>query len=81
AVAYLGAVKSRRATVGTQIGCGVWMTAAAVWTIFDWPNLWGPPAGGGLIGFAVVGSAMILWAFWHGNRELARRASAETEVS
>ena len=50
--------------------------AAGLWTAFDWPNLWGPPASAGLIAFAVVGSAMILWAFWHGNCELARKAAA-----
>lgn len=77
AVAYLSAVRSRRATIGTQVGCVVWVVAAVVWTAFDWPNLWGPPPGAGLIAFAVVGSAMILWAFWHGNRELARKATAD----
>lgn len=73
AVAYLTAVRSRRATIGTQVGCAVWVAAAGVWTAFDWPNLWGPEPGPGLIVFAIVGSGMILWAFWHGNRELARR--------
>ena len=78
AVAYLSAVRSRRATIGTQVGCVVWIVAAALWTAFDLPNLWGPPPGAGLIAFAVVGSAMILWAFWHGNRELARKAASTT---
>ena len=73
-VAYLTAVRSQRATIGTQVGCAIWIGAAVLWTVFDWPNLWGPPTGLGLIGFSVVGS-MILWAFWHGNRELARRAA------
>ncbi len=76
-VAYLTAVKSQRATIGTQVGCAIWIGAATLWTIFDWPNLWGPAPGPGLIAFAVVGSAMILWAFWSGNRELARRAVEE----
>ena len=74
-VAYLTAVRSQRATIGTQVGCAIWIVAAVLWTVFDWPNLWGPPTGPGLIGFSVVGSMMILWAFWHGNRELARRAA------
>lgn len=72
-VAYLSAVRSRRATIGTQVGCVIWVIAAVAWTAFDWPNLWGPEPGAGLIAFAVVGSMMILWAFWHGNRELARK--------
>jgi glycerol-3-phosphate acyltransferase PlsY len=73
-VAYLTAVKSQRATIGTQVGCAIWIVAAVLWTAFDWPNLWGPETGPGLIVFSVVGSIMILWAFWHGNRELARQA-------
>jgi hypothetical protein len=78
-VAYLTAVRSQRATIGTQVGCAIWIAAAVLWTVFDWPNLWGPPTGAGLIGFSVVGSMMILWAFWHGNRELARRAAEGSE--
>ncbi len=74
-VAYLGAVKSRRATIGTQMGCLIWMAASLVWTAFDWPNLWGPAPGRGMLAFSVLGSSMILWAFWHGNRELARKAA------
>lgn len=75
-VAYLTAVRSQRATIGTQVGCAIWIVAAVAWTAFDWPNLWGPETGPGLIVFSVVGSALILWAFWHGNRELARKAAA-----
>ena len=75
-VAYLTAVRSQRATIGTQVGCAIWIVAAVAWTAFDWPNLWAPETGPGLIVFSVVGSALILWAFWHGNRELARKAAA-----
>ena len=74
-VAYLGAVKSKRATIGTQMGCLIWMAASLVWFAFDWPNLWGPAPGRGMLAFSVIGSSMILWAFWHGNRELARKAA------
>ena len=77
AVAYLSAVKSQRATLGTQVGCAIWVSASVLWWAFEWPNLWGPKPGAGLVAFSVVGSAMILWAFWHGNRELARKAAAE----
>ena len=76
AVAYLTAVRSQRATIGTQVGCVGWVVAAVLWTVFDWPNLWGPAPGPGLVAFSVVGASMILWAFWHGNRELAQRAAA-----
>jgi len=74
-VAYLGAVKSKRATIGTQMGCLIWMAASLLWFAFDWPNLWGPAPGRGMLAFSVIGSSMILWAFWHGNRELARKAA------
>ena len=63
AVALLSAVRSGRATLGTQIGCAIWIVAAGLWWAFDWPNLWGPEPGPGLLVFAVVGSALILWAF------------------
>ena len=75
-VAYLGAVKSKRATIGTQMGCVIWMAASLLWWAFDWPNLWGPAPSRGMLAFSVIGSAMIMWAFWHGNRELARQAGA-----
>ena len=63
AVAYLGAVKAQRTLVGTQLGCVVWIVAAALWWAFDLPNLWGPPPGPGLLAFSVAGTAMILLAF------------------
>ena len=74
-VAYLSAVRSQRATIGTQVGCVIWVAASVLWWSLDLPNLWGPAPGPGLVAFAVVGSAMILWAFWHGNRALARDAA------
>ena len=69
AVALLSAVRSGRATLGTQIGCGIWVAASALWWAFDWPNLWGPAPGPGLLAFAVIGSAMILRAFNVAKRE------------
>jgi len=70
AVALLSAVRSGRATLGTQIGCAIWVVASALWWIFDWPNLWGPEPGPGLLAFALIGSALILHAFG-----VARRAA------
>ena len=64
-VALLGAARSRRAVVGTQIACGIWVAASVVWWRFGWSNLWGPTPDLWLVVFAVTGSAMILWAFWH----------------
>ena len=74
-VAMLGAARSRRAVIGTRIACGIWVAAAVAWTVFDWPNLWGPPPGPMLIVFSVLGAGMIVWAFWHADRT-ARRAAA-----
>ncbi len=76
-VAVLGAMRSRRATVSTQIACAIWVVAAVLWTVFDWPNLWGPEPGPLLVVFAVVSSAMILWAF----RDAARRTASAAEAA
>jgi acyl phosphate:glycerol-3-phosphate acyltransferase len=62
-VAFLGAARSRRAVVGTRVGCAVWTIAATLWWVFDWSNLWGPDPSGWLVVSAVLGSGMILWAF------------------
>ncbi len=66
---------SRRAAVGTRIACTIWVVAAVLWTVFDWPNLWGPEPGPLLVVFAVLGSAMILWAFADGARRAAGGAA------
>ncbi len=62
-VALLSALRSRRAELGTRVGCAVWVLSACLWWVFEWPNLWGPAPGPGLLAFSVAGSAMILWAF------------------
>jgi glycerol-3-phosphate acyltransferase PlsY len=73
-VAFLGAARWRRAATATRIACGIWVGAAAAWWGFGWSNLWGPEPSGWLLAFAVVGSALILWAFDHTERA-ARRAA------
>jgi acyl phosphate:glycerol-3-phosphate acyltransferase len=76
-VAVLGAFRSRRAVVGTQIACAIWVAAAVVWTAFGWPNLWGPEPGPLLVIFAILSSAMILWAFADAARRAAAAGAAE----
>ncbi len=74
-VAFLGAARSRRAETATRIACGIWVGAAALWWAFGWSNLWGPEPSGWLLASAVVGAALILWAFDHAER-VARRTAA-----
>jgi glycerol-3-phosphate acyltransferase PlsY len=63
AVAGASALKSRRAELGTQVACGVWVVSALVWWLADLPNLWGPDPSVGLFLFSVIGSSMILYKF------------------
>jgi glycerol-3-phosphate acyltransferase PlsY len=62
-VAGASALRSRRADVGTQVAALVWIASAAIWWAADLPNLWGPDPSVGLLLFAVIGSAMILYTF------------------
>jgi hypothetical protein len=63
AVAGASALKSRRADIGTQVACFIWIVSAAVWWLADLPNLWGPDPSVGLFLFALIGSTMILYKF------------------
>jgi acyl phosphate:glycerol-3-phosphate acyltransferase len=76
-VAGASALRSRRADVGTQVAALVWVVSAAIWWAADLPNLWGPDPSVGLLLFAVIGSAMILYKF----RVTARRVAAATAAS
>ena len=60
-VAGASALKSRRADLGTQVACLIWIASAAIWWAADLPNLWGPDPSVGLLVFALIGSAMILY--------------------
>lgn len=71
--AFLGAARSKRAVVGTQMACAIWVTAAVLWTRYGWTNVWGPHPNGWLVAFSVAGAGMILWAFWHAERVKTRR--------
>jgi glycerol-3-phosphate acyltransferase PlsY len=70
-VAGASALRSRRADIGTQVACLVWIASAAIWWAADLPNLWGPDPSGGLLLFALIGSTMILYKF----RAAARRVA------
>jgi glycerol-3-phosphate acyltransferase PlsY len=71
AVAGASALKSRRADLGTQVACFVWIVSALVWWLADLPNLWGPDPSVGLFLFAVIGSTMILYKFRAAARKVA----------
>lgn len=62
-VAGASALRSRRADIGTQVACVVWVVSALVWWLADLPNLWGPDPSVGLFLFSVIGSTMILYKF------------------
>ena len=55
--------KSKRADIGTQVACLIWIASAAIWWAADLPNLWGPDPSIGLLLFALIGSTMILYKF------------------
>jgi acyl phosphate:glycerol-3-phosphate acyltransferase len=73
AVAGASALRSRRADLGTQVACFVWIVSALVWWLADLPNLWGPDPSVGLFVFAVIGSTMILCKFRVAVRRVATR--------
>lgn len=77
AVAFLGAIRSHRAIVGTRIGCAVWIVASVLWWGFGWSNLWGPAPSRWLVVFSIVGSGMILWAFRNATRPTPAREGGE----
>jgi glycerol-3-phosphate acyltransferase PlsY len=63
AVAAAGAVRTRHPE-RTIWGNGVvWIGSALLWWLADLPNLWGPAPTGGLVAFAAISSAMIVWKF------------------
>jgi acyl phosphate:glycerol-3-phosphate acyltransferase len=76
AVAGASALRSRRADLGTQVACFVWIVSALVWWLADLPNLWGPDPSVGLFLFAVIGSTMILYKFRVAVRQVTTREAA-----
>jgi acyl phosphate:glycerol-3-phosphate acyltransferase len=71
AVAGASALKSRRAELGTQVACLIWIVSALIWWQADLPNLWGPDPSVGLFLFSVIGSTMILYKFRAAARQVA----------
>ena len=62
-VAMFGVARTRHPE-RTIWGNGLaWVGSAVVWWLADLPNLWGPDPSWGLVAFAVVSSAMIVWKF------------------
>ena len=64
-VAVLGfaALAFRNARRAMLAGMTAWVVAAVLWTVFDWPNAWGPDPGAGLIVFSVLGAGMVIGKF------------------
>jgi acyl phosphate:glycerol-3-phosphate acyltransferase len=75
-VAGASALKSRRADIGTQVACLIWIASAAIWWAADLPNLWGPDPSIGLFLFALIGSTMILYKFRAAARQFALKQPA-----
>lgn len=59
AVLALGALVTRRSAWAAWAGMVAWAVASVTWTVLDWPNLWGPDPGAGLVAFSVAGAAMV----------------------
>ncbi len=73
ALTIIGALRHRRAEAATRLACCGWVAASlAAWRL-RLPNAWGPVPSKGLVGFAVLGSGMILASFSRARR--APRAS------
>ncbi len=63
AVAWAVGKVSGRALPGTAAASATWVTAGALWTWRQWPNLWGPPPTVALPVASAVSSAVILYRF------------------
>ena len=75
-VAMFGVARTRHPE-RTIWGNGVaWVGSAVVWWLADLPNLWGPDPTWGLVAFAAVSSAMIIWKF-RASRQPRTIAAAE----
>ena len=60
----LGAVLFRDSRRAMLAGMSAWFVGSVVWTVFDWPNAWGPDPSAGLVAFSTSGAAMVMTKFW-----------------
>ena len=60
----LGAVLFRDSRRAMLAGMSAWFVGSVVWTVFDWPNAWGPDPSAGLVVFSTSGAAMVMTKFW-----------------
>ena len=63
AVLALGVVTFRNSRRAMLLGMAVWMVASVLWTVFEWPNAWGPDPSAGLVVFSVLGATMVIVKF------------------
>lgn len=72
AVLALGAAGFRNARRAMLAGMAAWVVAGVLWTVFDWPNGWGPDPSAGLVAFSFVGAGMVMAKFWLAGPPLSR---------
>lgn len=68
AAALLTAAVTRRSETAAGVAAAAWVTAAVVAWRAGLSNRWGPPTGGGLVGFAAAGASLVLYGFARGHR-------------
>lgn len=66
----VGAVTFRDSRRAMLAGMSAWFVGSILWTVYDWPNAWGPDPSLGLVLFSTLGAAMVMTKFW-----LAARAA------
>lgn len=69
AVLAIAAVVLRNARRAMLHGMAAWVVASVLWTVFDWPNVWGPDPSAGLVAFSVLGAGMVVAKFALADRE------------
>jgi glycerol-3-phosphate acyltransferase PlsY len=63
AVLALGVAVFRRSRPAMLTGMAAWVAASVLWTVFDWPNGWGPDPSVGLVVFSALGAGMVVLKF------------------
>ena len=52
-----------RAFLAGVLTAAVWVGAALLWVVFDWPNAWGVEPSSALVGSAAISGAVIVYKF------------------